>query len=65
MVTQLKIIYAKSGNVTAPKARKNPKKVHKIERKVAILRAQGRVVRTSICQDFHGLHLSFLFASFT
>lgn len=65
MVTQLKILYAKSGNVTAPKARKNPKKVYKIEERVAILRAQGRIVRISICQDVYGFHLLFLFASFT
>lgn len=64
MVTQLKIIYAKSGNVIAPKPRKNLEEVHKIEGRVAIPRAQGRVVRTSTGQDFHGFHLSFLFASF-
>lgn len=45
MVTQPKIIEAKSGNVTVPKAKKNPKEVYKIEGRVTTSRAQAKVVR--------------------
>lgn len=58
MVTQLKIIQAESGNVAAPKIRKNTKAVHKTEGRAATDRAQGGTVTTRTCQDWPGLHLS-------
>lgn len=50
--------------MTALNTRKNSK-LHIIEERVATPRAHGQVFGTSTCQDSPGLHLSFLFASFT